>query len=106
MSQTNTNTNTGSSNTNRNQIIGKGGRDEEALAAEAVTVAEAIVETTELLNICLKKMKDGCISKLAITETRYRVTQYKQSIDTLPVLCVDKNYRYINGVLYNWTDLD
>ena len=37
------------------------------------------------------KMKDCPISKLTITGTGYRATQYKKVIDTLPVLCPDKN---------------
>ena len=51
-------------------------------------------------------MNDGCISKLTITETGHRATQYKKTIDTLPVLCADKNYRCIDDVLCNWTNLD
>ena len=50
-------------------------------------------------------MKDGQISKLTITETGHRATQYKKIIDTLPVLCTDKNYRGINDVLQNKIDL-
>ena len=38
------------------------------------------------------KMKDSPISKLIITKTGHRSTQYKKIVDTLPVLCVDKNY--------------
>ena len=33
------------------------------------------------------KMKDGAISKLLITETEHRPTQFKKITDTLPVLC-------------------
>ena len=52
------------------------------------------------------KMKDGCISKLTITKTGHQATQYKKIIETLPVLCIDKNFRYINDVLCTWTDLE
>ena len=51
-------------------------------------------------------MKDGCISKLTITETGHQFIQYKKIICTLPVLCTDKNYRCLDDVLCNWTDLD
>ena len=51
-------------------------------------------------------MKDGCISKMTITETGYQATQCKNIIDTLPILCVDKNYRCIDDVLCTWIDLD
>ena len=51
------------------------------------------------------KMKDGCISKLTITKTGHQATQYKKIIDTLPVLCVDKNFRYTNDILCTWTNL-
>ena len=50
-------------------------------------------------------MKDGCISKLTITETGHQATQYKKIILTLPVLCADKNYRGIDDVLRNRVDL-
>ena len=50
-------------------------------------------------------MKDGCISKLTITETGHRATQYKKIIDTLSVLCAEKNFTYINDVLHTWTNL-
>ena len=55
--------------------------------------------------ICLKKMKDGCISKLTITKTGHQATQYKKMIDTLLVLCTDKNFRHIDDVLHTWADL-
>jgi len=51
------------------------------------------------------KMKVGCISKLTITGTGHRAIQYKKIIDTLPVLCVDKNYRCIDDVLCTGTNL-
>ena len=51
-------------------------------------------------------MKDGCISKMIITETRHWATQYKKIIYTLSALCADKNYRFINEVLCTWIDID
>ena len=50
-------------------------------------------------------MKDGLISKLTITETGHQTTQYKKIVDTLPILCADKNYRGINDILCNRIDL-
>ena len=35
-------------------------------------------------------MKDGCLSKLTITESGHQATQYKKVIDTLPVFCADR----------------
>ena len=51
-------------------------------------------------------MIDSYISKMTITETRHWATQSKKIIDILPLLCADKNYRYITDVLCTWTDLD
>ena len=49
-------------------------------------------------------MKDSLISKLLITKTGHRPTQYKEITDTLPVLCADKNYQGINDVIRNRID--
>ena len=49
-------------------------------------------------------MKDGPISKLIITETGHRPTQYKKIVDTLPVLCADKNFQGLDDVI--WTEID
>ena len=72
---------------------------------EAAVVVVTIMETFQLLNIRLKKMKDRCFSKLTMTETRHQAPQYKKIIDTLPALCADKNNRSINDVLCNGIDL-
>ena len=45
------------------------------------------------------KMKDGPISKLTITKTGHRPSQFKKISDALPVLCTDKNYQGLNEVL-------
>ena len=50
-------------------------------------------------------MKDNPISKLIITETGHWATQYKKIIDTLPVLCADKNYRGIDDVIRTGNNL-
>ena len=44
-------------------------------------------------------MKDGPISKLTITKTGHRPTQFKKITDTLPVLCADKNFRGLDEVI-------
>ena len=43
---------------------------------------------------------------MTIIETGHQATQYKKIIDTLPVLCADKNYRCIDDILCTWIDLD
>ena len=52
-----------------------------------------------------EKMKDGPISKLLITKTGYRPTQYKKINDTLPVLCADKNFQGLYEVILTKHDL-
>ena len=49
-------------------------------------------------------MKDGPTSKLLITKTGHRPTQYRKITDTLPVLCADKNYQVIDDVIWNEID--
>ena len=49
-------------------------------------------------------MKDGPISKLTITETGHRASQFKKISDALPVLCADKNYGGLNEVLLTGRD--
>ena len=44
-------------------------------------------------------MKDGQISKLLITETGHRPTQFKKINDTLPVLCMNKHFQGLNEAL-------
>ena len=51
-------------------------------------------------------MKGGYISKLIITKTKHQATQYKKIVDTLSVLCADKNYKCIDDLLCTWTDLN
>ena len=50
-------------------------------------------------------MKDGPISKLTITETGHRPSQFKKISDALPVFCADKKYRGLNEVLCTGRDL-
>ena len=49
-------------------------------------------------------MKDSPISKLTITETGHRLSQFKKIYDALPVFCADKNYGGLNEVLYTGRD--
>ena len=50
-------------------------------------------------------MKNGSISKLIITETGHRPTQYKKIVENLPELCVDMNYQGIDDVIWTGTNL-
>ena len=50
-------------------------------------------------------MKDSLISKLLITKTGHRPVQYKKVMDTLPVLCADKNYQGLDDIIQNGIDL-
>ena len=50
-------------------------------------------------------MKDSLISKLTITKTGHRPTQFKKITDTLPVLCADKNFQGLDEVLRTKHDL-
>ena len=51
------------------------------------------------------KIKDGPISKLTITETGHRLSQFKKISDVLPVLCTDKNFRGLIEVVQTGYDL-
>ena len=51
------------------------------------------------------KIKDIPTSKLIITETGHRPTQYKKIVDILSVLCADKNYQGIDDVIWTGNDL-
>ena len=101
---TNTNTNTGASNTNQSHNArrgrwgqggsggqGRGGRGND----RGKTVAEYLFEG---------KMNNGPLSKLTITEGGQRATQYKKIIDTLPVFCADKGYKFIDNVIRTNTE--
>ena len=49
-------------------------------------------------------MKDGPISKLKITKTGHRPSQFKKIRDALPVFCADKNYGGLDEVLRTGRD--
>ena len=106
MSKTIINTNNGSRNTNLNQIFGRGGRGQGGSGNRARGDCSNGRGNNSIAKYSFEgKMKDGCISKIKITETRHRATQYKKIIDTLPVLCVDKNYQGIDDVTWTGNDL-
>ena len=50
-------------------------------------------------------MRDGPISKLTITETGYRPSQFKKISDVLPVLCTNKNFQGLDEILRTGRDL-
>ena len=50
------------------------------------------------------KMKDGPISKLTITKTGHKPSQFKKISNALSVLCADKNYQSLNEVLHTRRD--
>ena len=51
------------------------------------------------------KIKDRPLSKLVITKIGHQPTQYKKIVDTLSVLCADKNYWGIDDVIWTGNDL-
>ena len=90
MSQTNTNTNNGQ---NRNQNSRRGGRDRGGPSGRGHGNRRNDCRNKMIAKYAFEgKMKDGPISKLLITKTGHRPTQFKKITDTLPVLCADKNF--------------
>ena len=103
MSQTNANTNNGQ---NQNQNSGRGGwgrgpgvRDRGDCCNDRGNNLTANKYSFE------GKMKDGPISKLIITKTGHRPTQYTTIVDTLPVLCANKNFQDLDDVFRTENDL-
>ena len=97
MSQTNTNANNGQ---NRNQNSGRGERGQ-----EAPNGCGRGDHSNDCRNYLIAKytfegkMKDGPLSKLTITQTGHRPSQFKKICDVLPVFCADKNYQGLDEVL-------
>ena len=103
MSQTNTNTNNGE---NRNQNSGRGGLGRGPSSSGRGNRRNGRGNNSIANKYSFEgKMKDGPISKLLITKTGHRPTQYKKILDTLPVLCADKNFRGLDEVIWTNTDL-
>ena len=90
MSQTNTNTNNGQ---NRNQFSGRSGRGQGGPSGSGRDDRRNGRGNNSIAKYSFEgKMKDGPISKLTITETGHRPTQFKKITDTFPILCADKNF--------------
>ena len=80
-------------------------RAEEVSPAEAVAITLTVAEHDDH-KICIwRENKNSPISKLLITETGHRPTQFKKINHTLPVLCADKYFRGLNEVLQTGIDL-
>ena len=99
MSKTKTNTNTNNGQ-NWNQISGRGGWGQGGLSGSG----RGNCRNGRRNNLIAKysfegKMKDGPLSKLTITKTGHRPSQFKKICDVLPVFCADKNYQGLNEVL-------
>mmetsp|Transcript_53708 Transcript_53708/g.58269 ORF Transcript_53708/g.58269 Transcript_53708/m.58269 type:complete len:184 (+) Transcript_53708:125-676(+) len=103
MSQTNTNTNNGQ---NRSQISRRGGRGQGGPSGSGRGNRCNGHRNNLIAKYAFEgKIKDGPISKLTITETGSRPTQFKKITDALPVLCADKNFQGLDEVLWTGRDL-
>ena len=103
MSQTNTNTNNGQ---NRNQISRRGGQGQGEPSGSGCGDRRNGCRNNSIAKYLFEeKMKDGPISKLTITETGHRPSQFKKISDALPVLYADKNFQGFDGVLWTGRDL-
>ena len=105
MSKTNTNTNT-SNVQNRNHISirdgrGQGGPNSSGCGDRRISHGNNLIAKYSFE----RKMKDGPISKLTITKTGQRPSQFKKISDALPILCADKNYQGLDEVLHTGYDL-
>ena len=97
MSQTNTNTNNGQ---NRNQISRRGGQGQGGPNGSGRGDCRNGRGKNSITKYSFEgKMKDGPTSKLTITETGHRPSQFKKISDTLSVLYADKNYHGFDEVL-------
>ena len=97
MSQTNTNTHNGQ---NWNQNSGRGGQGQGGPSGGGHSDCRNNCGNKTIAKYAFEgKMKYCSISKLTITKTGHRPTQFRKITDTLPVLCVDKNFRGLNEVL-------
>ena len=97
MSQTNTNTN---NSQNRNQISKRGGQGQGGPSGSSRGNRRDGRGNNSIARYSFEgKLKDGPISKLIITETGHRPSQFKKISDALPVLYADKNFRGFNELL-------
>ena len=108
MSNTNTNTNTTPTQTmsrTGNKTPEEVNGVKEVPPAEAAAIAVTVAETQWLQNMHLKENVKNLLSKLLITKTGHRLTQFEKTTDTLPVLCADKNFWGLDEVLQTGIDL-
>ena len=97
MSQNNTQANYGQ---NRNQNSRRGGRGRGSNSGNGCSDRHNGCGNKSTAEYSFKaKMNNGLISKLSITETGHRPSQFKKIYDALPVLCADKNYGGFDEVL-------
>ena len=101
MSQTNTNANNGQ---NQNQNSRRGGRGQGGPNARGRGNRHNDHGNNSITKYSFEEMKDGLLSKLKITKTGHRPSQFKKICDVLPVFCADKNYRDLNEVLCTGRD--
>ena len=104
MSQTNTNT--GAGNTNRNQNAARGRRAWGGSGGQGLGGSTSGRENSSIAKYSFKrKMKDGCLSKLTITDGSNRATWQKKIVDTLPLFCADKEYQFVGGIICKDTEV-
>ena len=97
MSQTNTNTNNGQ---NRNHISGRGEQGRGGPNSSGRSDRRNGHGNNSITKYSFEgKIKDGPISKLIITKTGHRPSQFRKISDALPVLCIDKHYRGLDEIL-------
>ena len=90
MSQTNTHTNNGQ---NRYQNTERSGQVQDPNSSSGLGNCRNDCGNKLTAKYSFKgKMKDSPISKLTITETGHRTSQFKKLWDALSVLCADKSY--------------
>ena len=94
MSQTNTKT--GGSNTNSNQHTGRGGWGQGG--SDSRGGRGDCRNSTIVKSLFVGEMIDGCLHKFTITECSHWATQFKKINYALPVLCVDKGFKFVDNV--------
>ena len=106
MFQTNTNTNNDPGNTNWNKISGRSGQGQGGSGGRGRGGHGGNCRNNSIAKYLFEeKMKDGYLSKLTITKSGHRATQFKKIIGALPIFCADKNYRYIDDIICTNTKL-
>ena len=93
---TNTNTNNGHNRNSRRGGRGRGASNDSGRSDRGNDCGNKLITKYSFE----EKMKDGPISKLTITETGHRPSQFKKIHDALPVFYADKNYQSLDEVLY------